>query len=426
MKKEKHLIIGSGPAALAAAQTIRSHRPQDEIKLVTREDCLPYSPASLPYLFSGEIKESGFFAKGADLLKAVDVKLVRGKEVEEILPEKHRVRYRDGEREAFDRLLIATGARPSIPAVSGLDAVPFYRVRIFGDYQQIKENLKTKKAVAIYGGGLVAVEMAEKLTRAGHSVTILARSSLLRRYLSPKISRLLQEALTGRGVTVRTGSLLQEVRREGDKVILSLKGGDRLTADLLLVATGVEANRIGSSLPVAGGGLQTGNNMETCFPGIYAAGDVAAPPGFFGTENEASPILPEALEQGRIAGANMAGKKERYRGSMSWNYLCCFDQNIFNIGRTGPGLEDTLERMERVDGPGSLEMVFRDGFLIGVECANMKGLNPGILGYLITRRVPVKSYERLLLDKTAETANWLVLNHRRGQSPVPADRREGK
>jgi phenylglyoxylate dehydrogenase epsilon subunit len=427
MKKEKHLIIGSGPAALAAAQAIRSRRPKDIIKIVTREDCLPYSPASLPYLFSGEIKESGFFAKGADILKTIGAAVERGREVEELRPEKREVGYRDGGRERFDKVLIATGSRASVPPVAGLENVPYHKVRVFGDYQNIKENLGTKRAVAIYGGGLVAVEMAEKLTRAGHSVTILARSSLLRRYLSLRITRMLKDAFTTHGVAVRTDCLLQEVRRDQGKIVLSLKDGDTLAADLLLIAVGVEPNCIGSScLPVSGGGLKTDDTMETPFPGIYAAGDVAAAPGFFGTGNEMNPILPEALEQGRVAGTNMAGEKERYRGSMSWNFLSSFDQQIFNVGRTGPGLDEPVQRLEREEGPGYLQMVFRNGSLIGVECANMKGLNPGMFGYLITRRLPVNGLERLLLDRPSETANWLILSHRRGESPVSAGRREGK
>ena len=86
----KHLIIGCGPAALAAAQAIRSLSPDDEIKLVTREGNLPYSPAALPYLLSGELKEARLFAKGEDCLKAMRAELIYGREASRFLRKRNR------------------------------------------------------------------------------------------------------------------------------------------------------------------------------------------------------------------------------------------------------------------------------------------------------------------------------------------------
>ena len=94
----KHLIIGCGPAALAAAQAIRSVSGDDEIKLVTRESNPPYSPAALPYLLSAELEELKLFAKGEDCLKATRAKLVCGREAVELFPDNKQIKYGDGER----------------------------------------------------------------------------------------------------------------------------------------------------------------------------------------------------------------------------------------------------------------------------------------------------------------------------------------
>ncbi|MBM4330660.1 MAG: NAD(P)/FAD-dependent oxidoreductase [Deltaproteobacteria bacterium] len=417
MGKCKHLIVGCGPAALAAVQAIRGLRPKDEIKLVSREDCLPYSPAALPYLFNEELKESDFFAKGEDCLRAMDAQLVRGKEATELIPETRQIQYRDGQREEFDKLLIATGSQPWVPVVDGLGKISFYTIRTFKDYKKIQEALQTKQAIVIYGAGLVAVELAEKLTLGGHSVTIIARSSLLRRYFASQITKTLQDELTKQGVKVLLNSTLKWVRKRRGKLVLGLPSGDALTADQLLIATGVDPNRLGSSsLAIVGGGVQTGRHMETPVPDVYAAGDVAAAPAFFGGENGVNPILPEALEQGKVAGYNMAGQKAEYRGWMPWNLLRCFGQYFFNIGLTGTGIEETAEVVERGEGGESFRMIFKDHYLIGVECSNRTFMNPGVFGYLITRRVPVKGYKDLLSNKPMETANWLMRNHRRSQS----------
>jgi NADPH-dependent 2,4-dienoyl-CoA reductase/sulfur reductase-like enzyme len=277
--------------------------------------------------------------------------------------------------------------------------------------------LSAKRDIAIYGGGLVAVEMAEKLTLAGHSVTMIVRSSLLRRYLTPQFSKTVQDVLIKNGVKVRTDSSLQEVSKNRERMAFTFTHGEPLIADLFLIATGVDPNRLGPPfIQVTAGGLRAGKHLETNLPDVYAAGDVAAAPDFFGGENEVTPILPEALEQGRVAGCNMAGQKEEYRGGVSWNFLRCFDGYVFNIGQTGPEMKGSCEVAEGEEGAGSFRMIFQGSFLIGIECANIASLSAGAFGYLITRRVPVDNYRDLLAKKPGQTASRLMLDHRRNQS----------
>jgi len=423
VQKHKHLIIGCGPAALAAAQAIRSLRPQDEIKMVTREDCPPYSPAAIPHLFSGEVTESRFFAKGDEWVKTLRAHWAREKEVEELIPEKGQVKYRDGQKEEYDKLLIATGSKPWVPQVAGLREVPFFTVRTFQDYQRIRGALSTQRTVAIYGGGLVAVELAEKLTLAGHSVTLIVRSSLLRRYFGPQIREALRDRLSRQGVKIRTNSILVEARKTHGKLLLAFDRGEALAADLLIMATGVDPNRLGSSfLPVVRGGLQCGKYMDTPLSDVYVAGDVAAAPAFFDGANGVNPILPEALEQGKIAGYNMAGRKAQYRGWIPWNLLRCFDEWAFNIGLTGAATEGMAEVVVKEAGGGYWRLFLRNDFLVGVEGFPVAAVRPGVFAYLITRKVPVEGYKRLLAQKPMETASWLMLSHRQSQSGLAGQR----
>jgi phenylglyoxylate dehydrogenase epsilon subunit len=419
MAKRKHLIIGCGPAALAAAQAIRSVSPDDEIKLVTRESSPPYSPAALPYLLSAELEELRLFAKGEDCLKATRAELVCGREAVELLPDKKQVKFGDGGKEEYDKLLIATGSHPWVPAVEGLDAVPLHTFRTFSDFKRIQDTLRTPRTIALYGAGFVAVELAEKLTLSGHSVLVIARSSLLRRYFGLPIRNLLQETLTRRGVRIFTDSPLRSVRQNNQSLTLTMEGGPALAADLLIAATGVAPNALGLGLiPAVAGGLQTGRYMETVVPDVYAAGDVASAPSFFDDTHGVNPILPEAIEHGKVAGYNMAGQKTEYRGWIPWNFLRCFDFHAFNIGLTGSGIAETAEVVEREEGNGFLRLVLRDHLLIGAECFNRPSVNPGGFGYLITRRVPVDGHKDLLLRKPMETAAYLMVQHRRSQSGV--------
>ena len=417
MSIRKHLIIGCGPAALTAAQAIRSISPNDEIKVVTREICLPYSPAALPYLLSGELKEARLFAKGEGCLKAMRAELIRGQEVCELLPEKKQVKYGDGQKEEYDKLLIATGSHPWVPPVEGLEGISFYTFRTFNDFKKIQDSLGTRRTIAIYGAGFVAVELAEKLTLSGHSVLMIARSSLLRKYFGLPIRNVLQETLTKQGVRIFTDSPLRSVHQNNQSLILTMNGGRTLAVDLFIAATGVVPNALGPAfIPGAAGGLQTGRSMETNLPDVYAAGDVACAPSFFDNSQGVNPILPEAIEQGKVAGYNMAGQKTEYRGWIPWNFLRCFNFHAFNIGLTGSGIAQTAEVVEREEANGFLRLILKDHFLIGVECFNQPSLNPGVFGYLITRRVPVDEHKELLLRKPMETASYLMVRHRRSQS----------
>ena len=168
MPKRKHLIVGSGSAGLSAAEEIRRVNAEDEIKLVSAEDYPPYSPTALPYLLSGRIDEVGLPLKKDDYFDSINATLLRDKEVVRLSPEAKEVVYKDGQREAYDTLLIASGSEAMKLDIKGLDKVDFLTFHTMRDYKLLKQQLGSKKDVAIYGGGLVAIELAVALLEMGH------------------------------------------------------------------------------------------------------------------------------------------------------------------------------------------------------------------------------------------------------------------
>jgi len=413
----KYLIIGAGPAALAAAQAIRTCDKNADITLVTREHNLPYSPAVLPYLLSGELTEKDLFVKGRDLLADLKVKLICNKEVAAVLHETNEVKFTSGECQKYDKLLIATGAGPQIPAIENLESDQIYTFRTFDDFEKLQKTLTNKQSIAIYGAGLVAVEAAEKLCMAGHAVTIIARSSLLRKYFSPKNVAVLEQAFSKHGGRILTNNTLVSAKKVENKLELMVSNGEKLVVDRLIVATGVTANMVENDLiPRVSGGLKVGKHMETALPNIYAAGDVAAAPSFYNGQNAPCPILPEAVLQGKIAGANMAGKKIAYAGWIPGNYLRCFDESLFSIGITDAQLEMAYQVLEKQEGSSTLKLLFKDEYLVGAEGLNMKSIHPGVFLKLIKEQIPVEKNQELLLAKPRETACWLMLKHGKTQA----------
>jgi len=120
MPKRKHLIIGCGSAGLSAAEEIRRINTDDEIKIVTSEDYPPYSPTVLPNLLSGKTEEANLPMRKDNYFDAIGATFGRDKEIIRLLPKSKEVVYKDGERETYDTLLIASGADSSCPPIKGL------------------------------------------------------------------------------------------------------------------------------------------------------------------------------------------------------------------------------------------------------------------------------------------------------------------
>ena len=416
MSNKQYLIIGAGPAALAAVRSIRNTDHTGDITLVTREKQLPYSPAMLPYLLSHELTENNFFVKGSEMLEDLDAQIVLGEEVEKILSDTNEVQFKSGGRKSFDKLLIATGARPQIPVMENLADDQIYTLRTFIDFKHLTDDLGENQEIAIFGAGLVAVEAAEKLCTAGHRVKIIARSSLLRKYFGSRGVSMLQKTFEQCGTEIISQATIVSTEKKDKRLVLHLSNGRDLTADRLIIATGVTSNMVDNNdLAVAEGGFKVGKNLETTLPNIYAAGDIAAAPSFFDREHATCPILPEAVEQGTIAGANMAGEKMEYDGWVPCNYLRCFDEHMFSIGMANPQNEKAYDVLVKENGKSALKLVFNGEKLVGVEGLNMKFIHPGVFRYLIKERVSIGKYRQMLLDKPKETVCWLMSEHRKTQ-----------
>jgi phenylglyoxylate dehydrogenase epsilon subunit len=411
---KKHLIIGCGPAALSALDKIRKITAEDEIKLVTRESFLPYSPSILPYLIGGRIPEETIWLKEKDYFKSMKASLESDKEVVSIDPWVKQVTYQSGEEEAYDTLLIATGAKPVLPVIQGLEEGNCFVFHNLSDYHKLKKELAGKKEVVIYGAGLVAVELAMCLLENGYAVKNIARSRLLRRYFNQQVGNFIEDTFRQKGAEIYLQSEVVAVEREKEKMNISLNNSRDLNADLFVLAIGVKPETsflAGTGLPVKDG-IRAGYYLETELPEIYVAGDVAAAPGFFDDQPGINPILPNALAQGKVAGANMAGKQTRYEGWIPVNLFYLFGRQAFSIGltATADGSEyQVYEEQNRARGQFK-KLVFQEDYLVGAQFFNV-GVDPGVFRYLITERVKINPYNELLGVQPVETSRWLMLGN---------------
>lgn len=146
-----------------------------------------------------------------------------GKEVVEVIPGEKKLLFRDGSHDAYDTLLIASGSKPIVRKIKGLEETGYITLHTFYDYRAIKKalekkGLKEKGNVVIYGGGLVAAELTIPLLEVGVRVELVIRSRLLRSYVNPDVGNRIEEILINQGAQVHKGCTVQELKRNAHGV----------------------------------------------------------------------------------------------------------------------------------------------------------------------------------------------------------------
>jgi len=413
----KHLIIGCGTAAFSALKEIRNITSEGEVKLVTMEEYFPYSPAALPYLISKRIREEDLWLGDASYFEKMKASLVRNKEVVSLSPQTREVTYKDGRQEEYDTLLISCGADPTWPPIKGLDSVEALGFHTLADYEKLAKQLDGKKDVAIYGGGLVALEMATALLESGYQVKIIVRSRLLRRLFDKGVSGLIEDIFRQHGAHIYKGGEINEVKQKGNKIEILLSTGDSLSAELLISNLGVRpriAFLKGSGIRVNSGVL-VDKKMRTNIPNVYAAGDVAEGPDFFSGQPGLNAISPNAIEQGKVAGANMAGQETESNGWIAMNILKFLGHSAFAIGLNAAEVDSTKYQVFKQEDNRDKcykELVFQGNKLVGARFFDVE-IDPGTIRYLIEARVDIIDDKALLFNRPVEVSRKLMLEAER-------------
>lgn len=319
-----HVIIGTGPAGVIAAETLRRIDPAGRVRLIGDEPEPPYSRMAIPYLLAEHIGEEGTYLRhGCDRWAAKGIELDRGR-VAKVDPDRGWVLLDDGRDVRFDRLLIATGSTAVRPPVPGMDLNGVENCWTLADARRIASTAAAGSDVVLLGAGFIGCIVLEALIARGVRLTLIEMEDrMLPRMMDPAGGDMIKRWCEAKGVRVLTSTRVEGLSRRDGKLELSLAGGGALKADSVVCATGVKPNVgfLGGSGVETDLGVLADHHLETSAKGIYAAGDVAQAPEFFTGRREIHAIQPTASEHGRIAALNMAGRPTRYAGSLSMNVL---------------------------------------------------------------------------------------------------------
>ncbi|HXM45503.1 MAG TPA: FAD-dependent oxidoreductase [Bryobacteraceae bacterium] len=327
------VVIGGVAAGLSAAARARRIDPSLEIVVLEKGADISYGACGLPYFIEGRVRraEQLVVYTREYFLKERNILVRTGARVVSISHPRREVSLDGGERVRYDRLVVATGARPRTADFEGAALPHVFTLHTLADAERLKAYLRDKqpKQAVVIGAGYIGLEAADALRRNGLAVTIAERN--------PHV--------LGRGDAELTNAVRQRLSRFRVDLQLNTRISDVARYDLAILATGVRPNvEIAAEAGVEvgrTGAIRVDDRMETNLPGVYAAGDCAEAPHLVTGRPAYIPLGTTANKMGRVAGANAAGSRERFGGIVGTAIV-----NIFGMGVAFSGLSVEQARRE--------------------------------------------------------------------------------
>jgi len=398
----RFVIIGNSAAGVAAVETLRRlggyrHR----ITVVSDEPAGAYSRCLLPDLVAGKRTENSINLRPAEFYRRLEVELLAGVAAVEVRPREKRLVLQDGRELAYDRLLVATGASPVLPAVPGTELEGVCTLRTLRDARRLSALVPRVSGAVVVGGGLVGLKAALALRQAGLGrVTVVVTSPrLLIRQLDERAAAMVERELINAGIDFIYNARVKAFAAgpKGRLTGVELEDGRELPAGLAVVAKGVRPNS--GLVEKAGGrvgrGILVDSSLRTSLEDVYAAGDCIQVTDRLTGQKVNSALWTLAFEQGRYAAANMLGMARPYPAPLTRLNSARFGGvDVVSVGNL-EGEEvlahyDPLSRTYR-------RLVFSGGRLAGFILAGRVD-GAGVYTALVKSGRPAWAYRRQLLE----------------------------
>jgi len=398
----KYVIIGGSYAAVSAIEGIRSIDKKGTITVLSKEKVKAYCRPVISYVLYGKAKRENLPLRDDSFYKENNVDFRTGCEAMAIDPAKKTVKIKGADDVEYDKLLIATGSSPFVPEMDGLDKVKAkHSFMTIDDMEGVEKATERKGKVLIIGAGLIGLKAAEGILSRCSSMDIVDLAPrILPSILDEETSEIVKKELEAKGITFHLGTSASHFEKNS----ATLKNGETLEFDTLILAVGVRANT--KLFKDAGGevgrGIKVNERMETSIKDIYSAGDVAESKELTSGEGRVIAIIPSANMEGFTAGVNMAGGDKAFTNDTPMNAIGFFGSHIITSG-TYVGTE------ERVEINGGLRKFFiKDGLLKGFILLGNGTDRGGIYTSLVRNEIPLGTVDWEMLKKSPGLAAFAL------------------
>lgn len=315
--KRTFVIIGTGAAGNAAAQTLREDGFKGRIVMITHENRLPYDRPQLSKEYmEGKSDEGAVQLRPEDFYRDCDIELMFQKKVTRVDVGKKMISFENGERMSYDKALIASGGTPRRLDIPGAELGNVFTLRSFDDADKIFQASEKADNILIVGSSFIAMETANAFRERKRPVTVVTREAVpFESALGPELGKMFRDLHERNGVDFKFQAELDRFEGERDVQAVVLKSGDRIKADMVVLGVGVTPATDflrDSGLLMPDGSIRVDDHFRAG-PDIFAAGDVATFPEWRTGEEVRIEHWRTSEQQGFVAGHNMAGVDTPYR-----------------------------------------------------------------------------------------------------------------
>ncbi len=391
----RYVIIGGSAAAIGCIEGVRSVDKTGEIILITGETEWNYSRPLISYLLEGKTTRDKMWCRPDSFFTRNGVTVKAGVLATALDAGDRTVRLSTGEWLAYDRLLAATGSRPFVPPIPGLETVErTFCFQTLSDASALAEALRPESRVLILGAGLTGVKCAEGIRGLCAQIAIADLAPrVLPAVLDDTAAAMVQARMEEKGVRFYLNDSAAAFRGNTAR----LQSGTELEFDVLVTAVGVRPNT--QLVADAGGAVDRGilvdGRCATTLPDVYAAGDCAQGYDAVSGEKRMLPLWPNAMLQGETAGINMAGGRADYTQGIALNASGVFGLHMITAG-SYEGESFTVQR------DGSYKrLVTADGVLKGVIMVGDVS-RAGIYTDLIRKKKPLSEIDFDLIRESPQ------------------------
>jgi nitrite reductase (NADH) large subunit len=360
---EPLVIIGNGMAAMRLVEELSLRAlGRYAVAVVGEEPRLAYNRVLLSAVLAREVVRSDIELRPAQWWRDRGVTLLFGSAATMIDRKAGRVRLANGVNLPFSKLVLATGSRAIRLDVPGIDLPGVMTFRDLGDVGAIEEAASRRKKAVVIGGGLLGLEAAYGLAKAGLRVCVVhLMDRLMERQLDARAAAMLKRAVEAKGITVHLNAETVRIASGKRGVAVVFRDGRRINSSLVVVAAGVRPNiELARTTGLAvNRGILVDDHLQSSKPGIYAIGECAEHRGIcYG-------LVEPAYEQARALAAHLAGGEVPYSGSVLATNLKVSGMNVFSAGDF-LGSSETEQIVLSDPGLGSYKkLVVADGRLTG-------------------------------------------------------------
>ncbi len=386
----KYVVLGASASAINGVREIRKNDPNAEIVLVSKDEQI-YSRCILHQHLSGTRTVEQLNFAEPDFETRYNVLWLKGNAVTKVDSTKQAVTLENGTDVNYDKLLVATGARPHFPPITNINNLNnIYGFRNLNDVENISKKSKTSKNIVVLGAGLVGLDTVIGLCESGISKVTLVEFAdrLLSKQLDKKASSKYEDLLKKHGVDLIFNTSADAINgdEKGDVKSISLSNGQTLPCDLLIVTIGVKSNTEfleDTGVELDKFGIVVDAQGRTSVSNIYAAGDVTGK----------GPIWPVAVKEGIVAGSNMTGVE----ATMDDFFYSKSTMNFFNVNTMSIGLNEkpddsyTEEILETEN--CYKKVIHKDGLIVGAILQGDLSYG-GILTQLVSRKININKVNK--------------------------------